>query len=301
MRCRRIQGTRRVPARSSPEASVCAAGAFKEPGGFPLAWAAMRENTLKTAWKAGQATLGLWLSTTDPVGAEQLGGVGYDYLNVDLQHGLIDYTGAVSLLQAMARSESIPLCRVPWNEPGIIGKVLDAGAMGVIIPMVNNVAEAEQAVRACRYAPAGARSFGPARAGGALGPGYYPDANTQIACIPMIETVEALQNLDAILDVPGIDAVYVGPADLSISLGLAPGVDNDHQSFVDAIDAILAGTAKRGIAAGIHSSPDVAGKRVEQGFKMVTVTSDLTALASGAISALKGVRGGGSAGEKRVY
>ena len=153
----------------------------------------MRENTLKTAWKAGRPALGLWLSTTDPVGAEQLGTLEYDYLNIDLQHGLIDYIGAVSLLQAIAGSAAAPLCRVPWNEPGIIGKVLDAGAMGVIIPMVNTRAEAEAAVRACRYAPAGARSFGPARAGMALGPGYYPAANDEIACIPMIETVEALQ------------------------------------------------------------------------------------------------------------
>jgi 4-hydroxy-2-oxoheptanedioate aldolase len=264
----------------------------------------MRENTLKSAWQAGEPTLGLWLSTTDPVGAEQLGVLGFDYMNVDLQHGLIDYTGAVSMLQAMARSASTPLCRVPWNEPGIIGKVLDAGAMGVIIPMVNTSTEAEAAVRACRYAPAGARSFGPARAGLALGPGYYPDANDQIACIPMIETVEALANLDAILDVPGLDAVYIGPADLSISLGLPPGVDNpDHQSFVEALDAVLAGCKRRGIAAGIHSSPDVAAKRVEQGFQMVTVTSDLTALASGARSALHGVRSGtsGGSGESRVY
>ena len=137
----------------------------------------------------------------------------------------------------------------------------------------------------------------------ALGPGYYPDANTQIACIPMIETVEALSNLDAILDVEGIDAVYIGPADLSISLGLPPGTDNPDQVFIDALATVVDGCKKRGIAPGIHSSPDVAAKRVEQGFLIVTVTSDLTALASGARSALKAVRGGEGAasGEKRVY
>jgi 4-hydroxy-2-oxoheptanedioate aldolase len=137
----------------------------------------------------------------------------------------------------------------------------------------------------------------------ALGPGYYPAANDQIACIPMIETAEALANLDQILDVEGIDAVYIGPADLSISLGLAPGTDNPEQIFTDALAAVVSGCKQRGIAPGIHSSPDVAAKRVEQGFQMVTVTSDLTALASGARSALRSVRDGDGSGggEKRVY
>lgn len=262
----------------------------------------MRENTLKTAWRDGQSTLGLWLTTHDPIAAEQLGALDFDYINVDLQHGLIDYTGSVSLFQAMAGSASVPLCRVPWNEPGIIGKVLDAGALGVIIPMVNSRAEAEAAVRACRYAPEGARSFGPTRAGAALGPGYYPEINRQVACIPMIETAEAMANLDEILDVPGIDAVYIGPADLSISLGLAPGTDNPDQIFVDALARVVDGCRQRGIAAGIHSSPDVAGKRLEQGFQMVTVVSDLMALASGARSALRSVRSADEAGgERRVY
>ncbi len=262
----------------------------------------MRENTLKSGWQAGGTTLGLWLTTADPVAAEQLGTLDYDYLNVDLQHGLIDYAASVSIFQAMARSAATPLCRVPWNEPGIIGKVLDAGALGVIIPMVNTRAEAEQAVRACRYAPVGARSFGPTRAGMALGPNYYPEANQQIACIPMIETAEALRNLDDILDVEGIDAVYIGPADLSISLGLAPGTDNPDQTFADALAAVVSGCKQRGIAPGIHSSPDVVPKRLEQGFQMITVTSDLVALASGARAALRSVRSAdGAVGESRVY
>lgn len=253
----------------------------------------MRDNTLKTSWNAGEPTLGLWLSSPNPIAAEQLADIDFDYICVDLQHGLIEYDSTLPLLQAMRHSNSIPLCRSPWNEPGIIGKLLDAGSMGVIIPMVNTVAEAEQAVRSCRYAPQGARSFGPARAAGVLGANYASEANDKIACVPMIETVEALSNLDAILDVPGIDAVYVGPADLSISLGLPPGSDNEDQKFVDAIDTILAACKKRGIAPGIHSVPNIAPKRLEQGFQMITVTSDLGALGTGARAGLKQARSGG--------
>ena len=255
-------------------------------------------NALKSAWRNGESTLGLWISTGNPSTAEVLGDVDFDYINIDFQHGLVDYSDAVTVMQALVASEAVLTCRVPWNEPGIIGKVLDAGAMGVIIPMVNTQAEAEAAVRACRYAPQGARSFGPIRAGRLFGPDYASKANEEIACIPMIETAEAIGNLDAILDVEGIDAVYIGPADLSISLGLPPGVDNEDASFIGALDAVLAGCKARGIAAGIHSAPGVASKRLEQGFQMVTVTSDTQAAVSGAISALKRVRsaeeGGGS-------
>lgn len=262
----------------------------------------MIDNALKTSWNDDKATLGLWLGSPDPIGAETLGSLDFDYICADLQHGLIDYGTTLPLLQAIRHSKATPIARAPWNEPGIIGKLLDAGSMGIIIPMVNTPEEAEQAVRSCRYAPRGARSFGPARAAAVLGANYASEANEKIACIPMIETAEAIGNLDAILDVEGIDAVYIGPADLSISLGLPPGSDNEAQSFVDAVDAVLAGCAKRGIAAGIHSVPDVANKRLDQGFKMVTIVSDGAALATGARAAIKQVRsGGGSGSSDQMY
>lgn len=247
-------------------------------------------NALKTAWTNGEQTLGMWLSSDHPAGAEVLGDLGYDYINIDMQHGMIDYAAAVPLLRALAGASSTLTCRVPWNEPGIIGKVLDAGAAAVIIPMVNTVAEAEAAVRACRYAPQGSRSYGPIRAARLFDGDYASGANDHVACIPMIETAEAIGNLDAILDVEGIDAVYVGPADLSISLGLPPGSDNAAATFQDALTAVIDGCKKRGIAPGIHSVPKLVPTRLAQGFQMVTVQSDLGALASGAVAALKTAR-----------
>jgi 4-hydroxy-2-oxoheptanedioate aldolase len=258
----------------------------------------VKDNGLKTTWADGGVALGLWLSSASTAAAEQLGALSYDYINIDLQHGLVDYSEAVELLRAMQSSSATLTCRVPWNEPGIIGKMLDAGAQGVIIPMVNTVAQAEAAVSACRYAPQGSRSFGPVRAARSLGRNYAAEANDKIACIPMIETVEALANLDDILDVPGIDAVYIGPADLSISLGLPPGSDQADASFQDALARVVDACNERGITPGIHSTPELAPIRVEQGFRMVTVTSDLASLAQGAKSALDSVRGAGSGGAK---
>jgi len=239
-------------------------------------------------WQNGEAGVGLWIAVPDSSVAESLGTLDPAYLVVDLQHGLIDYADVRHLFQATQRSAATPLVRVPWNEPGIIGKVLDAGAMGVIIPMVNTAAEAAQAARSCFYQPKGARSHGPIRASVALGEGYAVEANDQVACIPMIETIEAIENIDEILAVPGVNAIYVGPADLSRTLGLPPLGDHDDPLFIDALDTILAACKRAGIPAGIHANPSLVNKRLEQGFQMVTATSDLLALMAGAKAALAG-------------
>lgn len=229
--------------------------------------------------------MGSWLMLADSVVAETVGRAGFDYVCVDNQHGIIDYAATVGLLQALDLGGATTLVRVPANEPGVIGKMLDAGADGIIIPMVNSVAEAEAAVRACRYAPAGARSYGPTRAA-LRTDDYHAGANDRMLCIPMIETVAALEALDDILAVPGIDAIYVGPADLSITLGLPPGNNDGTPSFDDALAAILAGCARAGVRAGIHSTPALAASRLDAGFDFVTVTADLGALRSGLTQAL---------------
>lgn len=251
---------------------------------------------LRQVWEAGDAAHGAWLSLPGSHSAEIVARAGFDYVCIDMQHGLADYSDAIAMLQAICLGDSTPVVRVPWNEQGIIGRMLDAGAMGIVIPMVNTVADAEAAVRSCRYAPAGARSFGPVRVGMQEGPGYYDSANAEVACIPMIETTEAIANLDDILTVPGVDAVYVGPADLSITLGLPPGNNDESADFTSALQQISAAATARGIVPGIHSNPPLAPLRREQGFRMITVSSDSMALGAGVRSDLRSAREGSAGG-----
>lgn len=232
---------------------------------------------LRERWADGQATLGGWLAIPSVVVAESTARAGFDYVCADLQHGVLDYSDAVGLFQAVLAGGSTPIVRVPWNEPGIVGKVLDAGAEAVIVPMVNDAEQAAMAVRASRYPPLGARSYGPIVAAG-RSRDYAATANGVIAVVPMIETVEALGNLDDILAVPGVDAIYVGPADLSFSLGLPPGNNDDVAEFREALDAIVAACRRHGVVPGIHATGSLAPRRLEQGFRMVTVTSDTVAL-----------------------
>ena len=260
----------------------------------------MRQNTVKAKWAAGETTFGAWLSVPSSFSAEVMAHQGFDWVCIDMQHGIADYQVAVTMLQAIGTTETIPFVRVPWNEPGIIGRMLDAGALGVIIPMVNSVEEAQAAVAACRYFPAGARSFGPTRAAYYAGSDYFGDANNQVACIPMIETKQAVDRLDEILSVPGIDAVYVGPADLSITLGLPPGMDNGG-AFEEARVKIANACARHGVAAGIHANASLAAKHAAAGYRMITVSGDLAAMTAGAARDLKSVRESAPASGKPVY
>ena len=212
----------------------------------------------------------------EPLLVEAAGEAGYDYVCIDMQHGLASYTDAVAMLQALGRSTAAPVVRVPWNEPGIIGRVLDAGALGVIIPMVNSAEEAERAVAACRYTPVGTRSFGPLTAMIRHGFGYLATANEHVACIPMIETVEAVERIDEILAVPGIDAVYVGPSDLSLTMNLPPLADHDDARFRDALVSVVDACNRHSVTPGIHATPALAAARAQQGFRMITVGFDQT-------------------------
>lgn len=250
----------------------------------------MRENSLRFIWSEGNAALGGWLTVPSSFSAEIMAHMGFDWVCVDMQHGMIDELRMIEMLQGISSSDTIPLVRVPRNEPGIIGKCLDAGAWGVIVPMVNSPEEAAAAVAACRYAPVGIRSFGPLRANYYAGFDYYSRANREVCCIVMVETKEAVEKVDEIASVPGVDAIYIGPADLSITLGLRPGPDNPDAAFTVALERVLAACERHGVIPGIAGNADTATKRIEQGFKFVEVASDAGLLALGAGRALSQVR-----------
>lgn len=237
--------------------------------------------SLQDIWRGGGNALGGWLAIPSSVTAEATARAGFDYVCIDTQHGAIEYSDAVPMIQAILLGGSRPIVRVPWNEPGIIGKMLDAGAHGVIIPMVNSVTEAEAAVRSCRYSPAGSRSYGPGLAAPRVAGDYPAWAGENVAVIPMIETTQAVAALDDILEVEGIDAIYVGPADLSLTLGLPAGNNDDVPAFSEALATILAGCEKADVVPGIHASGALTRQRLISGFRMVTVTTDLVAMRNG--------------------
>jgi 4-hydroxy-2-oxoheptanedioate aldolase len=221
---------------------------------------------------------------------------GWDSLTIDLQHGLIDYQTAVGMLQAISTTRTAPLVRVPWLEPGIVMKVLDAGAYGVICPMINSAAEAREFVAACRYPPAGIRSFGPTRANIYAGPDYLANANRTIITMAMIETRSGLDSLDEILSTEGLDAIYVGPSDLSLALGCEPQLDTNEPIVVETIEHIVVQARKKNVVAGIHTaSTGYAQKMIQLGFRFVTVSSDVRLLMAKASEVLKTMGRGPSA------
>ena len=216
--------------------------------------------------------------------------MGFDYVCADNQHGAMDYQATVGIVQAVLLGGSRPIARVPWNEPGVIGKMFDAGCEGVVVPMVNTVAEAEAVVHASRYPPLGERSFGPVMAS-MRAADYSTTANDQLVVIPMIETAQAVRNIDDILAVPGIDAIYVGPADLSLSLGLPPGNNDDREEFTEALLTIAAACRRAGVVPGIHSTGALAERRLQQGFQMITVSGDMLAMRTRMAEELAEARG----------
>jgi len=186
----------------------------------------MRPNKVKALWREGKTATAGWVSTGDPFVAEILANAGYDALVIDMQHGMgITADRAIACLQAISTTDTVPIVRIPWNEPLSAQLVLDAGAYGIIVPLVNTYEEAVAAAGACRYPPQGYRSIGPNRARYYGGADYALHANEEIIVLVMIETMQAVDNLEEIAKAPGIDGFYIGPADLALSLGLTPSPD----------------------------------------------------------------------------
>lgn len=252
----------------------------------------MRPNRLRQLWAEDKAAVNGWLAIPNSFSAEVMAHQGWDSLTIDLQHGVIDYAALVPMLQAISTTATVPIVRVPWLEPGILMKALDAGAYGVICPMVNTREDAQRLVHYTRYAPQGTRSFGPIRATLYGGADYPQHANDTVVRFAMIETAQALDNLDSILSVEGLDAIYIGPSDLSLSLGCKPVFDDVDPKAAEAIAHICERAKAHGVVAGVHNGrPDVARARVGMGFRFVTLGSDARLLAAGSQDLLAGMRG----------
>ncbi len=246
----------------------------------------MTPNPIKTLWAQQRPVLNGWCSIGNAFTAEIMASAGYDAVTADLQHGAFDYQAALGMFQAMRASGVAVMARVPWLDGGAVMKVLDAGAYGVICPMVNTRAEAERLVSFVRYPPQGTRSFGPTRASFAAGADYGAEADGTVVCLAMIETREAFENVEAIAATPGLDGLYIGPADLTLGLTgkrYRTGFDREEPEMVDAIRRILEAAHRAGVRAGLHTgSPAYAAKAVGWGFDLVTVSNDVRLLAGAA-------------------
>lgn len=233
------------------------------------------ENPLRAAWARGEVTRGAWCSSPSAVVAETIAASGYDYVCADLQHGAVDYADAVHMLQAISGQGATPIARVPANDAAMIGKILDAGALGVVVPLVSTAEDAARAVAACRFPPYGGRSYGPVRAATVTGSRDVRDLE-QVVCAVMVETREGVANVDEIAAVPGLDAIYVGPADLALTLGLPPAYELPDAEHIEAIERIRQACVRHGIVAGIHCvGGEMGTRRQAQGFQMITLVNDL--------------------------
>jgi 4-hydroxy-2-oxoheptanedioate aldolase len=250
----------------------------------------LKKNRVKELWREGKAAVGVWMVLGSPITAEIIANMGCDWIVVDTEHGSIDIGTTQSIIQAVSYTGTVPMVRVPWNDPALIKRALDAGAYGLVIPMVNSREEAVRAVQAARYPPLGVRSFGGPRARLYGGVDYFEHANEEIALIVQIEHIDAVNNADEILSVEGVDGFFIGPTDLAISMGLKPGLDQTDPRHVEAVSKTLAAGKKYGVAGGIHvGSAAAANERIAQGFQFIGLSSDEGFVRSAASSALSQV------------
>src|SRR5262245_49687199 len=263
----------------------------------------MRANALKKKIADGVRCVCGWTAIPSAFSAEISAAQGWDCVTLDMQHGSLDLNDVVPMLQAInAGSDATPMVRVPWNDPAYIMRVLDAGAYGIICPMINTKAEAEALVRAGRYPPLGERSFGPFRAAQYGGGDYWQHANQEVLLLAMIETRQAVSNLPEILSVKGLNGVYIGPSDLSLSMDKPPTLDPSDETVLKAMGIVLKETRERGLIAGVHTdSAKTAHKRFEECFPFCPLLNDVRLLATAAANAVREARGLGAAAAAKTY
>ena len=263
----------------------------------------MKKNKIKQMMSDGKPVINGWLQIPNSFSAEIMANQGWDSLTIDMQHGVIDYPNALQMLQSISTTETTPLARVNWNEPGQIMKILDAGCYGVICPMISNKEQAEKFVQACMYPPKGYRSFGPVRGLVYGGADYGDHANEEILKIAMIETKESLDKLDEIMSTPGVDGIYIGPADLSLAIGEKPSFDkSENDPVFPVIMKILEHAKKNNIFAGLHNmTAEYAQKMIDRGFQFVTVGSEQRFMSSAGKSVLEKLKGKTKSVESKTY
>ena len=260
------------------------------------------KNNILDLWKSGDPVINGWLSIPNSFTAEAMSKLGWDSVTIDLQHGQSDYSSSISMLQGISNGKATPLARVPWNEPGIIMKMLDLGALGIIAPMINTREECEKFVSYCYYPPKGQRSFGPMRAQLTYGKDYYDKANDNIITLAMIETKEAVNNLDEILSVPDLNGVYIGPADMSISFGLKPKFDVREDPIYSNIQLISKKAEEYNKIAGIHNgTTKYAKEMIDIGYKFVTIASDFRFMSSHAQNIVDEMKSVITGGKDNIY
>ncbi|WP_298820631.1 HpcH/HpaI aldolase family protein [Chloroflexus sp.] len=247
-------------------------------------------HNLRQQWANGSVVYNAWLTIPSPWSAELLATAGFPSLTIDLQHGLIDDPTALHIFHAIDQQRCPVLVRLAWNEPAAIMRALDRGAAGIIAPLINSPADARALVAACRFPPEGMRSYGPVRVSVAHGVAEPAAVARLPILMPMIETASALAQVEEIAAVPGIDGLYVGPADLSLSLGLPVPVDFAAPSFRAALTRITAACRQHNLAAGIYARPELVADLATLGFNFITIVNDSDLILNGAIAALRAAR-----------
>ncbi len=250
--------------------------------------------TLRDKWAQGLTAFGTWAAIPSGFAAELQCTDGADYVCIDQQHGLIDYAEAVEMLRAIEGRRVVPLTRVPANEPWLIAKALDVGIQGVVVPMVSSRAESERAVAACRYPPRGIRSYGPVRSAMIMESREIAVVGDAVLCFVMVETRAGVEAVAEIASTPGLDGIYVGPADLALGMGFPPDLDKDEPEHVEAVANILAACKRHGIVGGIQcGSGKAARKYAERGFQLVTFAKDSSVLPAAIARELRDALGTG--------
>jgi len=245
------------------------------------------KNRLREILKRGEVAIGMTVTIGHPFITDILGGIGFDFINFDMQHSPLSIESTLSMMQAMSFSETTPIVRVPWNEFAIINSALDIGAHGIIIPFVNTKEDVLKAVEYATYPPKGMRSFGPIRAS-LRDPEYVETCDDEILILPQIETQEGLDNVEDILSVDKVEAFFVGPYDLSRSLGV--WMQWNHPKFEDAIQKILDAAENTGTIPGMLAPIEETHRTVERGFKLISIGRDVGFLKQAVASELQKAR-----------